>query len=352
MKIDSSNITMSALSMQTKSHSSMEQLHYWVGETSSTVNENNPNEKNDHAIKSFLEEIKSTTPASTSVSEDAYLFELTPEDEKKINLLNRLIEALTGKKFKFYVPKFFHKIQTPTQLTYGPPKTQDQSLQRQGWGLNYQKHESYSETSSLDFDATGIVTTSDGKTINLNLNLHMSRTFATESHMNIKAGDALIDPLVINYDGIAANLSNQKINFDLNNDGKEESLSFVKSGSGFLVFDKNNDGKINNGSELFGPQTGNGFMELRAYDSDGNNWIDENDPIYTKLQIWTKDIQGNDQLFAIGQKGIGAIYLNGIESEFKLKDASNNMLGIIQQTSIFLREDGTAGTIQHVDFSV
>jgi hypothetical protein len=87
-------------------------------------------------------------------------------------------------------------------------------------------------------------------------------------------------------------------------------------------------------------------------DSDGNNWIDENDPIFDKLQIWTKDENGEDQLFAIGRKGIGAIYLGSVNSQFALKDETNNTLGQIRQTGIFLREDGSAGTLQHIDVSL
>ncbi|PKM51313.1 MAG: hypothetical protein CVV02_06830 [Firmicutes bacterium HGW-Firmicutes-7] len=350
MKIESANISMTALSTQSKTHSSLEQLHMWADENPPTTN--NSNEKNNRQLKDFLEEVKSFSLSSTSISKEKYLFELAPDDEKKIQLLNKLIEILTGKKMKFYIPKSFQRVPSQTMLTYGAPNVQQQPIQRQGWGINYQKHESYSETSTLNFDATGVITTSDGHTINLNLSLNMSRSFASSSHISFKAGDALIDPLVINYDGSPISLSDQKISFDLNNDGKDELLSFTKMGSGFLVFDKNNDGIINNGSELFGPLSGNGFAELSAYDSDGNNWIDENDPIYEKLQIWTKDAQGNDQLFAIGQKGIGAIYLNAINSSYELKDTSNNLLGKIQQTGIFLREDGTAGTIHHVDLSV
>jgi hypothetical protein len=45
------------------------------------------------------------------------------------------------------------------------------------------------------------------------------------------------------------------------------------------------DGRVNDGRELFGPITGDGFAELAAYDDDGNNWIDENDGIYDNLSI-------------------------------------------------------------------
>ena len=88
------------------------------------------------------------------------------------------------------------------------------------------------------------------------------------------------------------------------------------------------------------------------HDADGNNWIDENDPIYEKLRIWTVDEKGNKQLIALGQAGVGAIYLGNVSSPFSLKDAGNNTLGQISRTGIFLNEDGTAGTIQHVDLVI
>jgi hypothetical protein len=161
-----------------------------------------------------------------------------------------------------------------------------------------------------------------------------------------------VDPLVINFDGAAAQLSDTKFSFALDNDGTLDQLSFLKPGSGFLAFDQNQDGIINNGSELFGPSIGNGFKELSQYDQDQNGWIDENDSIYEKLRIWTKDQDGKDTLFALGQKGIGAIYLGNINTEFSLKNASNQALGELRSTGIFLREDGTAGTVQQVDLVV
>lgn len=103
---------------------------------------------------------------------------------------------------------------------------------------------------------------------------------------------------------------------------------------------------------MFGPESGNGFGELANYDSDGNQWIDENDPIYNQLRIWTKDENGNDQLFALGQKGVGAIYLGNVSTAFDLKDSSNNLQGTIQKTGIFLNENGMVGTVQHIDLAI
>ncbi|NLD47470.1 MAG: hypothetical protein GX660_09755, partial [Clostridiaceae bacterium] len=143
-----------------------------------------------------------------------------------------------------------------------------------------------------------------------------------------------------------------KINFDLDFDGKTEQISFVSKESGFLALDLNNDGVINDGRELFGPQTGDGFSELAKYDLDENNWIDENDAVFSKLKIWVKDDSGKDMLFTLAEKGIGALYLGNVNTPFSLKDASNNLNGVIRKSGVFLKENGTAGTIQHIDLAV
>lgn len=123
-------------------------------------------------------------------------------------------------------------------------------------------------------------------------------------------------------------------------------------GSGFLALDKNSDGEINNGNELFGPQNGNGFSELSKYDEDKNQWIDENDSIFNKLRIWTKDETGKESLFALGEKGIGAIFLGNVSTPFAINTPDNKQNAQLSQTGVVLKEDGTATTIQHLDFVV
>lgn len=346
MKIESSIMSLSASSSQKMIHSSSEQLKSWVDSKSQSLNEG--------SLKDFIDNqllgVKTTTVEKTNeISVD-----ISQEDEDKITLLTKLLEYRTGKKIKFYIPNRFLRNNIQNPMVYKNPMVSVQTTmpQKHGWGIDYQKHEHTEETASMHFETKGIVKTSDGKTINIDLSLNLSRSFISDQHTSFKAGDALKDPLVVNFGRASTELTSTKFSFDIDSDGQKDNISFVKSGSGFLAFDKNKDGKINNGSELFGPETGSGFMELKAYDDDNNGWIDENDAIYEQLQIWTKDDQGQDQLFALGQKGIGAIYLNAVASPFELKDSVNSMNGVIQQSSVFLRENGSAGTIQHVDLSV
>ena len=133
------------------------------------------------------------------------------------------------------------------------------------------------------------------------VNMHAAQ-FCFTKEFHLRAGDALrpIDPLVINLNTPATSLTPWKFEFDLDQDGKPENISFVNEGSGLLALDLNEDGSINDGGELFGPSTGNGFNELAQYDLDGNHWIDENDPIFDRLRIWTRNEAGEEHLLALG----------------------------------------------------
>ena len=109
---------------------------------------------------------------------------------------------------------------------------------------------------------------------------------------------------------------------------------------------------MHNGNELFGPTTGDGFGELAEYDTDNNQWIDENDSIFDQLSIWTKDDERNGFLKGLEDSGIGAISLKNEDTLFNLNDSENYLLGQVQKTGIFLNEDGKVKTIQQVNFVV
>lgn len=219
-----------------------------------------------------------------------------------------------------------------------------------GWGVEYERHESYSEVESSSFSARGEIRTADGRQINFSVDVQMSRAYHEESHERLLMGDATrkVDPLVLNFSGTAAQLGSRSFRFDLDSDGQTESLAKLGSGSAYLALDRNKDGQINNGSELFGPRTGNGFSELAQLDSDGNQWIDENDPAFNDLRVW----DGGNSLQTLQQAGVGALYLGKVDTPFALKDAANQSLGEVRQSGIFLQENGQAGTMQQIDLSV
>ncbi|MBO4907936.1 MAG: hypothetical protein J5476_01515 [Lachnospiraceae bacterium] len=212
----------------------------------------------------------------------------------------------------------------------------------------------YSETEETGFHANGRACTEDGRTIDFNINILMSRSYMEYMNVSIPTmADALCDPLVVNIGSDTADVRDQTFKFDFDADGTEDEISMLGKGSGFLALDKNGDGKISDGSELFGTKSGDGFGDLREYDSDGNGWIDENDDVFSKLKVWCKDENGKDILMDLKEADIGAIFLGEQQTEFSLGGADGYRDGVIRSTGVFLREStGAAGTVQHVDLSL
>lgn len=216
--------------------------------------------------------------------------------------------------------------------------------------LNYTQEAWQMEQESTSFSTVGTVRTADGREIHFNVDVSMSREFQEYYREDLElASFQMCDPLVINLDTDVASLSDQKFFFDIDADGELDEISMLGQGSGYLALDKNGDGVINDGSELFGTASGNGFKDLAQYDEDGNGWIDENDAIWSKLKIWSKDENGNDILYRLADKGVGAICLQNVSTDFALKGQDNQTNGAIRNTGVFLYENGNVGTVQHVD---
>lgn len=209
------------------------------------------------------------------------------------------------------------------------------------------------EEESTSFSTEGKVVTSDGRELSFNIDLTMSRHFTSylvEKTDFDQQQLSYCDPLVLNLETDTATVSDQKFYFDLDGDGEKEHISQLNSKSGYLALDKNQDGIINDGTELFGTKSGNGFQDLSAYDIDKNGWIDEADEVFQKLKVYRQDSSGNQILCSLKEAGVGAICLQSVHTDFSLKSArSNEENARIRQTGIFLYETGGVGTMQHLD---
>lgn len=292
-----------------------------------------------------------------------------PEEDFRIKMLRRLLEALRAmqegrrpdyKKLERLEQKPL-RLQTQSLGSFSLSATHlsvvhsgsSVSVGNSPWEEKVTMSTIFTDREVTCFSTTGSVQTADGRCIDFHLNLEMSREFTQATATQFNRKTFCVDPLVINLGDSPASFSDQTFFFDLNSDGREEELAQLSAGSGFLALDKNGDGRINDGSELFGTQSGDGFKDLAAYDRDGNGWIDENDSVFKDLKIWTKDADGSHRLIAIGEAGIGAIYLGNASTQFSLNDSETNRTqGIIRSTGIFLKEDGGVGTVQHVDYVV
>ena len=361
MKIACSNLHLSSHHETVERHQRREHLTVWRDGEAPAETQGRQTES---GLRARLAELK-TEFKELHISQKAHSLQpykvkaVAPEDgevtsihDLKILTLKLMVEHITVREIKLMKPEDLHH--EAEEITIEQPSQAEAAAapEREGWGLVYDYYESHYEGEFTSFSAEGVVHTQDGKTISIQIDLNMSREFLTKESFSLRAGAALKDPLVLNFNGTAAELTETKFSFDLDTDGREDQISFVGPNSGFLALDKNDDGIINNGSELFGPTSGNGFDELSAYDLDENNWIDENDDIYSRLRIWSKDAEGNDSLMALGQRNVGAIFLGHIDTPFLLADQNNEQQGQIRSSGLFLEEDGGAGAIQQLDLVV
>jgi len=280
------------------------------------------------------------------------LFELTPEDKLKIMLLKKIYESLTGKTFHVGILDLSSSSSSSTQAN--PAIALANESGALAYGIDYRYEETIEQQERLQFQAQGQVRTADGNVIDLDLELNLSRSVSESQHFRIRMGAALKDPLVINFSGQAAELTSQQISFDIDMDGETELIHQLSEQSGYIALDRNGNEQIDDGSELFGAATGNGFDELAAYDDDGNGFIDENDAVWDNLRIWVQQDDGSSSLFTLAEKGVGALYLGYETTEWELTAGpnSNEIAGQVRATGLFLTEQGETGTLQQVDLVI
>lgn len=265
--------------------------------------------------------------------------------ERDILLLALLVEYLSGREVRIA------RVESaaPEGIDAAPPPAETPVMLPAGAIESVSM--SYREEERTRFRAAGEVQTADGRRIAFALDLEMARSLSIEASVR-RAPVQQKDPLVINLRGGTASLTERAYHFDLDADGDAERIAFATGSSAFLAIDLDGDGRIGNGRELFGALTGDGFAELARHDSDGNGFIDDADPVYSRLLAWSRSADGGERLASAASLGVGAIHLGAVDTRFSLEGAGNAALGTVRQTGVFLREDGSAGTLQQVDLVV
>jgi len=187
-----------------------------------------------------------------------------------------------------------------------------------------------------------------------------STALALGSAAAVAARFTFATPMVLdlNGDGIQTVNINDGVNFDVNNDGYAERTAWVVNSDGLLVRDINGDGQINNGGELFGSGTilpngtkaADGYVAMRALDTNMDGLLDANDQAFGELKIW-KDANGNGktdagELVSLTDLGIKSLSLNANAST----DVNNgNIIGLMGS---YTTTDGKTHTMGDVWFQV
>lgn len=172
------------------------------------------------------------------------------------------------------------------------------------------------------------------------------------------------DPLTLDLDGdgletIGINPA-APILFDHDGDGIANATGWIKPDDGFLVLDRNGDGVINDGTELFGDSTplydangevigqaADGFAALAAEDSNHDGFVNAQDAHWADLRVWqdadSDGVTDEGELHALESLGIAGFQVAKTENTTVLSNGNQ-----IADLGKFIRTDGSSGTMGNV----
>ncbi len=200
---------------------------------------------------------------------------------------------------------------------------------------------------------------SDSPALNVSFSTIDSQVIRNRTKDHFNQAQTTTSPLILDLDGDGVETTSlaHGVFFDHDGNGFAEQSGWVGKDDGLLVLDRNGNGTIDEGSELFGNNTtlsngnkaANGFAALRELDSNLDGVIDANDAAYASLRVW-KDADGDGitdegELLTLEEAGVARIALNYTNTT--TTDANGNQH---LQTGSFTRADGTTATVTDVWF--
>ena len=168
------------------------------------------------------------------------------------------------------------------------------------------------------------------------------------------------DPLILdlNHNKKFTCSQEEGVYFDFDGDGFAEKTSWIDQGDGLLVYDRNNNGIIDDGKELFGDKTvmsngkvaSNGFEALSDLDTNNDGIIDDKDEHFNDIKVWIDS--NNDGITDGGElKSLKELGINSISSNFDNKNNSDND-SIVTGISTIINEEGEEGLIGNLFFTI
>ena len=296
-------------------------------------------------------EVSSKTEQELSGAEAAQ--ESITRLEKRFQKMISVLERMFGVKVQLYDGPDPHAQAASADRSAQPSSNGNPPSQQRRTDVAMREYHHVVESESSRVAIQGTLELNDGRTLDVDFRMDMERsreeTFWGEM---VISGGRQVDPLVVNLRGNVAQLTQQRMGFDLDGDGEEENVAFATGDSAFLAIDKNRNGSIDNGQELFGPKSGSGFADLAEHDSNGDGLIDALDDIWEELVLVQRDEAGNESLISLQDVGISAFVLERTRSPFSLFNDQGERTGVVRETGLYVRDDGSVDSVQHVDLII
>lgn len=281
------------------------------------------------------------SPSST----DDRLEQLNPEAARKFEALRELVERVNPKAARLLdrlIQSTLDHIDGAQPTAAGSADPGASFGQGQSFTLRYERIEIAIENTTVQIrneaDSGEIIT---------------SRRVVSIYHEQLEITFGQADPLVLdlNNNGLFDTTTPEDGHlFDLRGTGEPIQSATATNGDALLALDRNLNGLIDNGKELFGDQNGaaDGFAELGRLDANGDGRVDSNDPLFDRLRVFEdRDRNGrseSSELRSLRQVGIRSLQLNATASS-EISNGNN-----VVASSAFEREDGSSGRLGELLF--
>ena len=177
----------------------------------------------------------------------------------------------------------------------------------------------------------------------------------TDQIQHLQFGSPIV--LDLNGDGVHTRNVSEGVQFDLYATGQATQTGWVDSTDGLLAYDRDGNGTIDSGAELFGTSTvlangqtaSDGYVALKELDANGDGVIDAKDAAYDKLSVWVDangdGVSQSGELHSLASLDIASVNVDATKTS--VKDAGN----WIGAASSYTRTDGTTAATGDVWFT-
>ncbi len=348
MKIASFNVELQSSRQFSQSFETSERLEVWRGDAAlPEVRQDGVNISAAGRAAQLADAATAGTRAADSASLDD-----AAEHDPKLSMLIRMIELLTGKPVQRFSARDLERLQAADAELSPGAGGRAAGGQGAGFGMAYDFSATYAESETTSFAASGVVRTADGAEIRFELGFTMSRSYSESVSASLRVGEQRVkDPLVLDFGGPASALSDLRFDFDLDGDGTKEQLPMVGARAS----------SPSTATPTGASTTGESSSARRAAT------VLPNSPRSTTMAMagstnptprgrncasGNLDAEGRGRVQTLKEAGVGAFYLGRVDTPFSLRNAANETLGEMRASSIYLREDGRAGTVSQIDLAV
>lgn len=266
-----------------------------------------------------------------------------------IQIIQRMVKSITGQDLQLFSPQALQdqaeqvSVQEPTQA---PTTSADSNT-----GLVYQQSSAYFESQTITFNAQGSINTKDGQSINFSVSLSMSHILYQETNLTLQAGAPDSAPMTVNFEGMSAELTSTHFEFAFDTNGSPGQVNTVNSNDNPQVSVPKQTDTVTDESEPAAQSSDN--TESPAVENTKNSQlISMAKFVYQQLRVWQRHADGSQQLLALGEKNLGALYLGHITTPLQPKTTdSNSALPTTAEGNMNLPQTNQTDTTQQINFT-